>query len=719
MAGIFFLQIHGVFHIGSLPRIDILQQQTRGMKMWLTGLFLLMWSIIHAQIRWDGDAGDGQWNTALNWTGNSVPLSGDNVVLDNTFINGSYTVSLPGGQTNVTIASLSLSPILPGNITLVLPLTNTADPGLSVTSTGDAVTLNAGGWLRNSSGATTGSGISIAGLLRINNGGRYVHNTSRGNASIVSQLSTAVGTEYGEFEFDSPSGSATISLSNRHYGILILSSVSNSGTASYIGSGASPVNVHGNLVIGGGVNFSISMTAAFIIHGNWQQTSVSTFNLQSSSNSNIILLKGNLLLQGIVTESGTGFPKIELNGQGMQQFSITNGGVISNSIELVMNNVQGLTLLSPVLLPYRLHLNSGKVFTTNINILTLPDGSVTTGGSVNRFVVGPLRKIGDDSFVFRVGDGNIYAPLAMANGGGEQPTDQFTASYHRQSPQSISSMNFQPPIDHISYVEYWQLTRDIGNAEKFINLRVGELSFARDALSLLVSKYSGSTWINHGQSSFIAGASTAGYITGDIVSNLISDFGTGFFTIATSSPGSINPLPVKFVAFDAAVIVSDVKLRWKVAEIPLPATVFEIERSIDSVNFNLIGTLVSSAKTLYHFNDIAVNSPTCYYRVRSREANGIVTLSPVKMINSELSSLVKLYPNPAKDHCILQVVSSANCLLQIILSDASGRELRNIQTKVTKGINYLNFILNGLNSGMYIISIQYSNNTIYRKLLKV
>ena len=51
---------------------------------------MLMWNIVAAQVHWDGQAGDGLWGTAGNWTNNSVPLPSDDVVLDHSFVAGDY-----------------------------------------------------------------------------------------------------------------------------------------------------------------------------------------------------------------------------------------------------------------------------------------------------------------------------------------------------------------------------------------------------------------------------------------------------------------------------------------------------------------------------------------------------------------------------------------------------------------------------------------------------
>ncbi len=263
-----------------------------------------------AQITWDGGGGDGLWATAANWFGNIVPGSADDVALDNSHIAGPYTVTLPGGSITTTIKSLVITSGGSHIITLVLPNTNTNDPGLQVTGAGDAVVLNFGAILKNSSGASSGDGISITNTFRINNFGHYIHNTTRGNAGLVSQLSTTAGTEYGEFEYDVPAGSYTPSFSNRTYGTLTFSALANGGTATYIGSGINPLNIKGHLQLNTGVTLSLSMSADCIVHNNLIQSSSSIFNLQNSTNSNTVLVRGNISSSGTLTKSGSGLPEL-------------------------------------------------------------------------------------------------------------------------------------------------------------------------------------------------------------------------------------------------------------------------------------------------------------------------------------------------------------------------------------------------------------------------
>jgi hypothetical protein len=670
-----------------------------------------------AQIKWDGSAGDNQWNTASNWVGDIIPVAGDNVLLDNSVVGGNYTVFLPGGALAISLNSLIITPSGSNSITLTLPVTNTNNPGLNITGTGDALVLNNGGILKNSSGASSGTGISIVNTFRINNGGHYIHNTGRGNATIVSQLSTVAGTELGEFEFDDPTGSSIISLSNRTYGSLTLSALSN-GTASYIGSGANPLNINGDLKIKTGVTFAISMSANFILHRNYDQAALSTFNLQSSTNNNIVRIKGNVTGQGIITESNTGLPTLELNGTTNQNLNIT--GSITNSVTLNMNNIVGATLLSPLTLPYNLQLTNGKIKTTSVFLLTMIDNATYAGGSSTSFVEGPMKKVGNDNFVFPIGIGSIYAQIGLVNVSGELAGDEFIAEYKRTNPQGIHTSAVQGGLNHVSYVEYWKLDQNIGTSSKLVSLKVNTTSFCKVLANTFVSKWNGSLWTNEG--STISGfASIPPFETGTITStSTISNFGD--FTLTTDLNFSANPLPIKLISFDAIKINSTAALlKWELAACCSDAARFEVEKSTDKKNFISVDKVSGSLiNRFYTLPDSRLNRGITYYRLKMTDDDGAITYSRIiAIINNEAGLLItSIWPNPIQNNATVTLTAAKAGKIRFTICDFSGKIVKQWYADNTEGTNYLPVNADGLASGIYHIIADVKNSKVVLCFIK-
>jgi hypothetical protein len=101
---------------------------------YLLFLFISINSI--AQVKWDGEGGDGQWSTASNWVGNIVPSATNDVLLDNSFVPGNYIVSLPASTVAITIKSITITPAVLASIQFNIPSTNNAAPAFTATGTG-------------------------------------------------------------------------------------------------------------------------------------------------------------------------------------------------------------------------------------------------------------------------------------------------------------------------------------------------------------------------------------------------------------------------------------------------------------------------------------------------------------------------------------------------------------------------------------------------------
>lgn len=667
-----------------------------------------------ATITWDGGGGDGLWSTATNWVGDVVPVPADDVLLDNSVVAGSYSVVLPGGTYSVVLNSFKVSPISGNTITFTVPVTNTANPAFDVTGPGDAVILNSGAIFYNSSGRTMAMGgtavtVGTTNYFRINNGAKYVHNTSSGHTNnLVSRLSKAAGTEYGIFEFDVRSAGYTISLSGRTYGTLILSSTSFGAPVTYSGSGTIPLLIMGNLQINSGVTLSLGMSADFVVNGNYVQAASSTFSLQNSTSNNTVKIKGNITSQGVVTKTGTGLPVLELSGATNQDINIT--GSITNSVTLQMNNVAGATLSTSLNLPYKLSLVTGKIKTTSTKILSLLDNATVTGGSSSSFIEGPMIKVGDDPFfTFPIGKGSIYAPISF-NSIGLAITDEFTAEYIRVNPQSIYGTSYESPFDHISYVEYWNLQKTTGSLSVPVNvtLSITQYGFAKVLSSTYVARHNSgdNQWKNSGTLSRTAGPTAPPYITGTIESTPLTQL--GIFTLATTDPFATNPLPVKLILFNAVKSkTGTVDIDWEIAGDMNEEIKFEIQRSENGKDFVSFYSLQSTGRSVFNAQDSRQLNATNWYRLKLTDKQGVVFFSKtLAVLNSSASHFITgLFPNPVTQDATISINSKVREKINLVIYSTSGKEMKTISGNVVPGNNLISINVNTLNAGVYFIRI--------------
>src|SRR5258708_3139343 len=157
--------------------------QTPSLTLVIFSLF--SFSLLKAQLKWDGGGNDGQWLNAANWVGDKLPSSTDDVVLDNSIQHTAYSVTLPAGNTAIILKSITITPDAGLTLELKIPSLNTAVPALSITGQGNGLIINNGGIFRNASGASSGAPLLVSDSIRINNGGLFIHNTQRSHASNV------------------------------------------------------------------------------------------------------------------------------------------------------------------------------------------------------------------------------------------------------------------------------------------------------------------------------------------------------------------------------------------------------------------------------------------------------------------------------------------------------------------------------------------------------
>ncbi len=102
----------------------------------------------------------------------------------------------------------------------------------------------------------------------------------------------------------------------------------------------------------------------------------------------------------------------------------------------------------------------GNLITTSTNLLTMKHSSTATGASNSSFVSGPVKKIGNSTFVFNVGSGSTYRPLTIT--APSNTSDAFTAEYFGTG-QTLGTTK-DTTITFVSDCGYWKLDRNVGSS---------------------------------------------------------------------------------------------------------------------------------------------------------------------------------------------------------------------------------------------------------------
>ncbi len=740
----------------------------------LTFLFMHFASAFAAVKTWIGPSG-GNWNAAANWAPAGIPVAGDdiifntsvNVVIDAAspvslnsihFINNADVVFQTSATTNFRLFSTAaLNPALlieagstftfdavnAGTNNSTLDLTVAAGVvgdifgTLNISCTGGAnngpkldthnsttaygiVTVHTGGIIRilDNADNTQSSEAPIATLImqagsvyeNLKNGGSFPEGawSPTSLARAISPGTNAPifnGTAYGNLEWNMPGQTSLLSnFFNKNISFNNVNLIStNGGNANgelRVRTGGSAgiftMTVNGNLTVG--TNARLVTTSPTVIAGNGGSISV----------------KGNIINNGTITSNGvTGtLNNLIISGTAPQTFS--NAGVFSgNDLLFTMMNPAGLTLLTPLTLPWNAAFTDGKIITTAANILTMGDNAIYTGGSAISFVNGPMRKTGDEDFIFPVGKGAIYAPVSLTGGSGAMNTDLFTAEYIRNNPQSVYGNVYEvlaPPnnIDHVSFVEYWTVTRDAGAASKFVTLTVNCESFNRNFNTLFVAKHDGTEWKNLLFSTRNSTGSCLPNVTGTITTAaVVNNFSP--FTLATSEPFTNNPLPVKLISFDAVLETNKkILLKWELAGYAEPVVQFEIEKAGADKIFKSAGKLNGNAANRfynYYDNDFTTDGIK-YYRLKITDAAGAVSYSVIAVVVSGKNEFLlnKVSPNPVKLNMALHITAGSDGPIELQIVDIQGKIIRKWKHALIEGNNFISVQQIGIPGGLYFVT---------------
>ncbi|UOQ74401.1 T9SS type A sorting domain-containing protein [Hymenobacter cellulosilyticus] len=329
------------------------------------------------------------------------------------------------------------------------------------------------------------------------------------------------------------------------------------------------------------------------------------------------------------------------------------------------------TLGSSFDLSGQLTLTNGLLSTSLTGLLTLLPSAAATEGNAGSYVTGPLRKLGNTSFVFPLGKGGVWARLgisAPATTGSAFTAEYFATAYPNQTATE--------PLKKISAVEYWNLDRAGSTDAVSVQLfwenggRSGIDEFSSD---LQVARFDGTTWVTAGNGG-LSGSQAAGSVTS---AGPVADMGP--FTFGAAEP---EPLPVELISFTAQERKpGTVTLEWRTAS-EQNNKGFAVERSLDAKTWQQLafveGRGTTSTASSYAYSDqVSSGIAQLYYRLRQVDFDGKASNSPVASITRSMgegrAATVMLAPNPATTYTVVQLSAPAAGPLQVTLTDLTGR----------------------------------------------
>lgn len=284
--------------------------------------------------------------------------------------------------------------------------------------------------------------------------------------------------------------------------------------------------------------------------------------------------------------------------------------------------------------------------------------------------------------------------------------DQFTAEYFYSNPQIPYGNSLLPNLATISNCEYWILTRDLGTSTRFVTLYfdANSCGYQNTPANLLVANYNTGNWYDRGNGGFTASS----------VTTLAAQTVYGPFTL-----GSVVPLPVELIKFDAKYNGETVDLNW-VTSSEKNNEFFTVERTINGDDFLTITKVPGAGNTTathyYIANDDAPQNGISYYRLKQTDFNGTSSFSKLVAVRINVSEIGMdyLYANQSSDEIYFALKNVTGSLTAEII-DVLGRTVLS-QKLFSSGENEILKINSSLlKTGIYTLRISNNERVINKK----
>lgn len=352
----------------------------------------------------------------------------------------------------------------------------------------------------------------------------------------------------------------------------------------------------------------------------------------------------------------------------------------------------GITMYQSNQVKNTLALDTGLVYFNNAAdsiYVTSPITSAISSSSAyaKSWVHGKLSRqanvTGPPEYLFPVGKINgtdsLYAPVKIEKFNTANAT--YTAAYFPATPfDNLNILN--PPLDHISQVEYWEVYSNAGtpNADAKLSLswrgysRVSSNPFIRD--SLLIAQYifnPAGRWEATG-GGYQAAVSGADSLSGWVKHNTQGasyTYAERRFTLGTYSKW--NSLPLQLLYWTAVADGNKVRLNWNVEQ-EQDVVKYDVEKSLNGTNFYHLLSTTSLQKAAWLYTEYDYNPVIGwnYYRLKITDKANKVTYAGIRKVKFEKGlQIVSVFPNPAVDYVNIIMPSSyaGNVRLQLFAVD--------------------------------------------------
>jgi hypothetical protein len=650
--------------------------------------------------------------------------------------NSSATIDL-NGQT------LTLSGGLPNNY---LNLTSGGNYYINSTATGGTMLIASNYMYFPTSGTLTFAANSIldlqigldggaAGLIKMNgklqiDGNGYMANNGHaptyGPGSVLNYNTGGAytpqpGSEWYENTFAQP-------------GVPYNVTITTSGTVLNFNGEGNPHEMWGDLTINASTTFSLNSAtigADFKIKGNWNNSG--SFNCDGRE----------VIFEGSTLQTMTGATTFDY---------------------LQLTNSAGLAINNDATVGTQLIFASGIITTgSNKVVVTSTSGTSVVGNGTGNYVNGNLRRYvaSSTSYDLPVGSSSNYELANITFSSGMSGTSYLDANFTATAPTAPSPSTCiinGSAISSALNAGYWTIHPDnqpsAGTYTSTLNLigytnspapysgyTSGHMPMTITPamqIGLIKRTNSSSSWLGCGVTVYgnsatdqMMGSTTTvgGTISGGVATVTrtsipsFSDFSIGIEQNPTYA------LPVELIYFTAENNNNNALLSWATAS-EVNNDHFDVERSLDGVNFEKIGQVAGHGNSTitidYSYTDAdisAYNASVIYYRLKQVDADGNFTYTNIATINvgntQQVFHIISSYPNPFSDHFSVSFYAPVDQPVIVTVYDVSGALISEETISAATGMNV--YSVPGalhLASGFYSMNVNAGGQNFGIKMLK-
>ncbi|HUH72990.1 MAG TPA: T9SS type A sorting domain-containing protein, partial [Chitinophagales bacterium] len=179
------------------------------------------------------------------------------------------------------------------------------------------------------------------------------------------------------------------------------------------------------------------------------------------------------------------------------------------------------------------------------------------------------------------------------------------------------------------------------------------------------------------------------------------------------------PLPVELISFIGYNQTNTNVLEWETAS-ERNTEVFEVEHSINGVDWEKIGTVAASGFSnvplSYTYTDNNPLKGNNQYRLKMVDLDNTFEYSRIINIHvtdDQLSyNIMTVYPNPSTDIFNISIKSTENYIGVIQIMNVQGQIIQTLNRDINKGENTIQINLNSLPQGIYILNTIHLNGLI-------